>query len=334
MKCLRPIRLTKNLCPVKYPDGLEVPCGRCLHCRKQYSRQWSVRMYHELAYHDTMSFITLTYDQKNVPVNEETRFMTLKKADLQKFFKRLRKRLDNRRIKYYACGEYGTYTQRPHYHAILYGVGLSDPDRKAIMDSWKLCDWKNETIKKNAFGLVETKSIQYVTSYIDKKLSGPLAEEEYVQKGREPVFRLVSNGIGRSYILENQKQLSQDGFIRIGGSKTSLPRYYLNTLEKEFNKKRAESPGASPLARLAVSPAPQADPTGSEALKLKIQQAAYFSECEQIEKLTGINTTFDAYYKTQSSDNVIKLVKAIKSKRIQHDMILTAKVNLFRSKKC
>lgn len=308
LKCLKPIRLTKNLSPVLYPDGLEVPCGKCLHCRKQYARQWSTRLYHELSYHEKSCFITLTYSDENVPVNEETRFMTLRKKDLQKFFKRLRKRLDNRRLKYYACGEYGTSTQRPHYHIIIYGVGLSDDDRAAVMDSWKLCDWKNSTIRKKAFGLVETRSIQYVASYIDKKFSGALADEEYDQKGREPIFRLVSAGIGRRFVIENEKQIFQDGFIRLSGTKRSLPRYYLNTLAKTKEKE-------------------------VEDLKLKIKQNAEFAECEIVEDVTGLNTSVDVFYKTQNPMNVMKLVNGIKSKRIQHDTNLNGKLKLFRSNK-
>ena len=51
---------------------------------------------------------------------------TLRKRDYQLFMKRLRKAFPNDKIRFYAAGEYGPKTLRPHYHAILFGLHLDD----------------------------------------------------------------------------------------------------------------------------------------------------------------------------------------------------------------
>ena len=61
---------------------------------------------------------------------------SLLRSDFQKFMKRLRKHAKSTKIKYYACGEYGTnYTERPHYHAIVFN--LPRPFDKYITKAWK-----------------------------------------------------------------------------------------------------------------------------------------------------------------------------------------------------
>ena len=128
MYCVQPITIQVR------PDGkalqnLEVPCGKCIGCRIAKRKEWSLRMLHELTYHPQSSFVTLTYDDYHLPP-----CCSLKKRHLQLFLKRLRKNLGERRIKYFACGEYGGQTMRPHYHAILFGSGLTREDKNRVID--------------------------------------------------------------------------------------------------------------------------------------------------------------------------------------------------------
>ena len=95
-----------------------------------------MRITHEISQWKDTSFVTLTYNNDNLPYNENAILPTLRKKDLQMFFKRLRSRID--KIKYFACGEYGDVTQRPHYHMILCGVGLSDEHKLAVIESAKI----------------------------------------------------------------------------------------------------------------------------------------------------------------------------------------------------
>ena len=141
---------------VEFPGVIRVPCGRCLGCRLDYSRQWADRMILELETNEKKGiFLTLTYNDDHVPVvydcdengevvlddkgEASSMAYTLCKRDLQLAFKRLRDHLpSDKKIRYYACGEYGNAPRsgkyrRPHYHAIIFGIGLDDfPDRSIV----------------------------------------------------------------------------------------------------------------------------------------------------------------------------------------------------------
>lgn len=194
---------------------------------------------HELDDWDKSSFVTLTYDDEHLPVSPVGKigpiqypWPTLQKKEFQKFIKRVRRDLENenRKIKYFASGEYGENTERPHYHCLFFGLSLSRNDRNVVMANWPFCDWKNPQIVKGSFGLVEPDSIQYVAGYIHSKLSGNEAKINYDQQGREPVFRVGSQGLGKNYVYKNAEQL-QEGYIKYLGIPHSIPRYYLNKLD-------------------------------------------------------------------------------------------------------
>lgn len=113
---------------------IEIPCGKCIGCRLEYSRQWANRCMLELQYHDSAYFVTLTYDDFHVPVSyypdpetgEALPSLTLRKRDFQLFMKRLRKAHPDDNIRFFMSGEYGSETFRPHYHAIIFGLHLND----------------------------------------------------------------------------------------------------------------------------------------------------------------------------------------------------------------
>lgn len=99
MQCYNPMWLQKQC--------MFVPCGCCLGCRVAHAREWSLRLLHELGYWDSAVFLTLTYSDENCP-------LSLSKRELQLFWKRLRKAIAPRKIKYFSCGEYGDLYGRPH----------------------------------------------------------------------------------------------------------------------------------------------------------------------------------------------------------------------------
>ena len=88
----------------------------------------------ELQYHDSAYFVTLTYDDFHIPkayypdpeTGEVHTSYTLCKRDFQLWMKRLRKKFSDDKIRFFACGEYGGQTKRPHYHAIVFGLHLND----------------------------------------------------------------------------------------------------------------------------------------------------------------------------------------------------------------
>lgn len=274
MQCQSPLRL-KPILP-DYPDGLEVPCGKCLLCRMAKRREWALRITHELHNHEKAMFLTLTYDDSCLPENG-----SLVKSDYQKFIKRVRKKIEPEKLRHFSCGEYGSKTGRPHYHSIIFGLGLSSDDKSVIMDSWDKCDWTVPSISRNSFGLVEPLSIQYVAGYIMKKLL--VNKEEYIKLGIEPEFRTMSLGIGREYVDRYAEQIKQMGYVTLRGVKNTLPRYYINRL-------------------------------GIDTALLK--DHANELDCEEVEKFTGIYIDSETLYKS-AIDEVLTYVKKQKDSRRQ-----------------
>lgn len=203
---------------IKDPSGFPVvvPCGKCIACRIAKVRDWSVRLLDESSYWDQSSFVTLTYSDDTVPVTNCGK-ATLIKSDLQKFFKRLRKALPYP-IKYFACGEYGPTTRRPHYHAIVFGLDPNDIDivRK---------EWPSGFVVVDA---VNIERIKYVCGYVEKKMFYNPADNFNQGYGcLVPPFQLISQGLGLRHFEENYSLYSSTLRKTVRGVPHSFPRYYV-----------------------------------------------------------------------------------------------------------
>lgn len=247
MTCTNP-RLVRRRVPVPSKSGivfrdadarnvelLEVPCGQCMACRIRRATEWSCRILHEITVSDSKEacFVTLTIDDDSLCGD------SLIKRSVQLFIKRLRKFLDVP-IKYYAVGEYGDLFQRPHYHLIIIGWSPPVDDLIHVGDHDGRKIWKSkllETLWKfgfNSVGDASRESIDYVTGYVQKKLTGKFAEKEY--GNRLAPFALISQGLGRRYVEEFEEQLSLDLYCMHNGVKTRLPRYYLNRMRVDKSR--------------------------------------------------------------------------------------------------
>lgn len=104
----------------KIINGDSFPCGKCESCCINHRRTWELRCHLESSQHDpeNAAFVTVTYDNANLPYTEDL-LPTLRKKDLQDLFKRVRN--EGIKFRYLAVGEYGTKGGRPHYHAIIWG---------------------------------------------------------------------------------------------------------------------------------------------------------------------------------------------------------------------
>lgn len=209
--------------PATFPD-VNVPCGHCIGCRLDKSRQWADRMMLELDHSKTAIFVTLTYDPLNVPVacalDDGSVLFTLDKRDVQLFMKRLRKYFDGREIRFYLAGEYGTETHRPHYHAILFGLSLDDfPDLKVLPERNRFGQFLYtsktfyEIWKLGNVCLAEVfwQTCAYVARYCVKKLGDDVSRETYESFGVLPEFSLMSRkpGIAGYYHLEHPDLISK-----------------------------------------------------------------------------------------------------------------------------
>ena len=215
---------------------VQVPCGRCIGCRLEKSRQWAVRMMHEASLHEFNCFITLTYDEKHLP-----RFASLDKRAFPKFIKRLRKAVWPLRFSYFHAGEYGGTFGRPHYHACIFGYDFPDKVVWTVRNGHTV--WRSALLESCwKFGLSEVGSLTfesaaYVARYVVAKKLGKEAESAYdvvdVSSGevvgrREPEYATMSR---RPAIASNWfKQYHQDVYpsdqVIARGSPSKPPRYY------------------------------------------------------------------------------------------------------------
>ncbi len=110
----------------------QLPCRKCISCKIDYAREWAVRAQLETKYNKNNYFITLTYNEKYVPKNENNTKNTIKNSDLTKFVKSLRKHFERKGhtgIKYLMASEYGSKYHRPHYHICFFNLPLEDLEK-------------------------------------------------------------------------------------------------------------------------------------------------------------------------------------------------------------
>lgn len=205
-----------------------MPCGKCIICRRNRAAEWSVRLGHELEYHQQACFVTLTYDDDHLPYTPAG-IPTLVKRDFQLFFKRLRKRID-KKVKYFACGEYGSRTQRPHYHILIFGWQPDYRDLVPIKGGTYLSEEIADMWQKGGVqvGSVTQDSIYYVTGYL-LKAGKPVGD-----RSRE--WTLVSKGLGLQYALDH-KDIIYDGGITVRGKPAPVPKYYLKHVSIDPDKR-------------------------------------------------------------------------------------------------
>ena len=239
-------------------DVVPIPCGMCTSCRLDYSREWANRCYMESLESKDNYFITLTYDDDHLPIGDKGN-ATLIKKDFQDFMKRLRKfykdnfNVDN--IRFYACGEYGSQTYRPHYHFIGFNLPIPDLSTIFIDRSKGSIDIsiKNQSVSGDLYyysaiidkcwskghvlvGKANWSTMAYVARYIMKKLKGQ-SKMAYDVLSIEPEFTLMSRspGIGQKYFDAHRSEILEKGYILVKrGDKVipaSIPRAFLRKQE-------------------------------------------------------------------------------------------------------
>lgn len=214
---------------------ITVPCGKCPPCRARRSAGWAFRMMQEQKVSETSFMLTLTYNSDTIPITKNG-YRSLDKTDVQKFIKRLRKAQKlkpyelTKPIRYYACGEYGTKTQRPHYHLLIYNA---HPDN--IVAAWKLDLKEIGTIHLAPLNMA---TIQYAFKYLQKAPS--VGKHERDDRQRE--FQLFSKGLGANYLSPamvawHKNSIKDRMHIPIeDGKKISMPRYYKQKIYDDFEK--------------------------------------------------------------------------------------------------
>lgn len=228
----------------------QIPCGQCIGCKIDRSQQWAVRIMHESSLHQDNMFVTLTYNEENLPHHGH-----LVKTDVQKFMKRLRKKFKGVKIRFYQCGEYGETTGRPHYHLCIFGLTM--PDKKhcrTTKDGNKLYSseilegiWKKGAVQT---GDLTFQSAAYVARYCTKKVNGSMAAEHYerVDPITGEIYQLTPEfssmslkpAIGKGWLDKYKTDVYPSDEIIVDGHRVKVPRFYDKHYEitnpEAFNK--------------------------------------------------------------------------------------------------
>lgn len=236
-KCINPKNVnyvdmagTKKLLFSQKFDNTEpyytLKCGSCLYCMSTYSTNWATRLMLESQYHKEVCFITLTYNDENLPKHN-----SLAKRDTQLFLKRLRKSISPKKIRYFLTGEYGGRRGRAHYHMVLFGhipndlTYLKHTNKKEIIYTSPTLEklWGNGFV---SIGLnITLDALKYVAKYL-AKLSN------YDPITQAPPFSTQSNRKGIGYLAFDPSIYETDG-IYINGRKYTIPRYYDKIAEQQ-----------------------------------------------------------------------------------------------------
>lgn len=257
-------------------DIVELPCGHCELCQKSRSRDWIIRI--EKAFEafknnhkNTFSyFVTWTYADEFLPLSPTSRMPTLDKQTFRHMFNTIKntEELTAVDFQYYAVGEYGDLSARPHYHGIVF--------------TSKPIDWQHYWQFGNIqVGDVQPESIGYVTRYVDKKLGSYIKKEDYDLLGIEPIFSIMTKGLGKDFILDRIEKYKDNPsllntIVGQNGQKFSLPKYGKKKLDPlvKFNLKNYNDSTSSVSRSLLPKEKPVKSSDTALLEKVKAQKKA------------------------------------------------------------
>lgn len=207
-----------------------VPCGQCIGCRLERSRQWAIRISQEASLYDNNCFITLTYTDQYCPISLDLRHFQL-------FMKRLRKKYGFG-IRFFHCGEYGDLNGRPHYHAAL--LNFDFPDKKLYYTNNGFNYYLSESLSELwPYGIhlisdLTYDSAGYIARYVLKKLTGDVAQDAYIDKKPPYVTMSRRPGIGFPWIEKYLENVYNIDRIVVKGHESLPPRYYDQILNERY----------------------------------------------------------------------------------------------------
>jgi len=265
-------------------EPVDLPCGRCIGCRLERSRQWAIRCVHEASLHSDNCYITLTYNPESLPDGG-----SLVLEHYQLFMKRLRqwhrRSLRKQKIKwnkkyairFFHCGEYGEKFRRPHYHACLFNFDFPDKiEWKKINGHQYYTSPLLEQLWPHGFSTISDvtfDSAAYVARYITKKITGDAAADHYqtvnIKTGEihelKPEYTTMSRrpGIAADWLKKYSSDVYPADSVVVRGREMKPPKFYDRLFElddpvlfdeikrrRELAAKQLEPLGAERLATL------------------------------------------------------------------------------------
>lgn len=328
---------------IKTGEAVLCPCKRCNGCIMDRGKSWANRMEMELPYHEQAWFLTLTYDNQHAPMSYEqglgvdeltgevvTENLTLDYTDLEKFWKRLRRwtEYNNKAVyieyngkkkndlMYYAGGEYGGKTHRPHYHAIVYGLKIEKEELKEYKRAkgkvYYTCEWLTKLWGKGfvIIGAAEWESMAYTARYCTKKCYGAGAKEYYKNLAIQPEDSRMSTNpaIGWRYYEEHKEEIYKNDKIQLKKGRSCKPPTYFDKL---FDLEHSE---AEPLTEEeckgiedVIIKAESEELKEIKRKRRKLANDALFNQLKQ----TGL--TMQEYYRLKDQRNQEKFKQLIRT---------------------
>lgn len=314
---------------LKEQNAQLLPCGHCPGCKMANAASWANRMEMELQYHENAWFLTLTYDNENVPYRATwdtltgeviTENLSLCYEDMQKFWKRLRRYIEYHekgtgKLMYFQAGEYGGQTHRPHYHAIVYDLPIKQEDLKIYKKergfTYYNCEWLEKIWGMGHVILApaEWRSMAYTARYTTKKIYGKDGKKFYEEVGIMPEQCNMSKkpAIGAQYYYDHAAEIYERDQIQLKNGKICKPPRY-------FDKLFDIDHGAKPLTDEEVQKIEDiTEKAESEELKAikkerrRIANDALFAQLKQ----TGL--TMQDYYNLKDKKMQERMSKLIRT---------------------
>lgn len=265
--------------------SLSLPCGQCIGCRLERSRQWAVRCMHEASLHELNCFVTLTYDDDHYPVRGDLRY-----PDYQAFMKRLRKFADPMRVRFYMCGEYGPENWRPHFHACLFGFDFLDKTYWSRSPAGERL-YRSADLERlwpfgfSSVGAVSFESAAYIARYCVQKITGRDADAYYAREDDNGPFQLtppfnhmsLKPGIGAPWLDRFQTDVYPRDYVVVNGVECRAPKYY----DKLFGRADADTFEALKEARILEGRARFEDNTDARLAVKEVVQRARITSLER-----------------------------------------------------
>lgn len=220
-----------------------VGCGKCMECKRQKAREWTVRLIEEVNNTTNGKFVTMTFSDEAIiklekAVIEEN--PTLKGYDLDNaiatqgvrwFLERWRKEYKTS-VRHWLVTELGQKrTERIHIHGILW----TDVNKPTVEKIWQYGN-VNKRDKNWEKNYVSERTVNYIVKYISK------ADEKH--KYYNPKV-LTSKGIGMHYINRPDHKRNKfkgkdtrETYTTRQGIKLALPKYYRNKIYTEEQKEQ------------------------------------------------------------------------------------------------
>jgi hypothetical protein len=321
----------KLLRKIKEEKCTLIPCGHCAACKLTASSSWANRMEMELPYHENAWFVTLTYNDENIPYRYTwdngtgeivTENYSLNYDDLTKFWKRLRRYIDYNienykgNLMYYAAGEYGSTTHRPHYHAIIYDLPIEKDDLKEYKRRagavYYNCEWLEKVwgLGYVVIAPAEWKAMAYTARYTTKKVYGKEGKEFYENLGILPEDNRMSlkPAIGAKYYYDHAEEIyKKDQIYLKSGKICKPPRYFDKLFDLEHSKAKPLSADEERSIEDTIEKAESEELKAIKRERRRIANDALFAQLKQ----TGL--TMQEYYTLKDAKMQERMKKLIRN---------------------